>query len=678
MTQAERKSSLKSAIQKHKEFLFASAVVLVFGFFVFQLWYHATRTSSTVDESPHILAGHRHWQCGDFGINPEHPPLLKMLATATLNFQTLVEPPWDCGSRLTSKQESFLYGTKFIIQNGVDAIVIPARLSAALMSLLLAALVFAAAWQMFGRWEAITALALLAFEPNLIAHGTLVTTDMALTATAFAAVFALYRFCQKPNAFRFILVGLAIGLMLAAKHSAVIIVPILFVLLIADALVFRRKETSLPKQVLRQTAAFAGFFLIGLILLWSFYGFRYYSIPGATSDSISVDNYIKGNSYFRPEITDSPSAKIIAGIQRTRIFPESYLLGLADIVASGTRNTIIFDRSYPTGQWFYFPLAFIVKSSIALLLLLPLGLLFPCFNREKRREMMFLLVPPLLFLAVSLTSKLNIGVRHILPVYGFFIVASAVGAVWLGRRFYIFRYVLIALLLFHAMSAWRTAPNYIAFSNDFWGGTNNTYRIFRGPDVEWGQNMKLISGYIARENVKDCWFGYYGMTELVRISQPCRLMTGSFPADVAEQPIEPTPPVIEGTVLLSTSALPPRGGAEYLPIAQSEPIAQIGGSIFVYRGRFEIPLVAALSHAVRVDQLVRLNRFEEAVADGQTAVELGANDPRTHLSLGIALARSGQKDEARREFETAIELAKPNPVFRNTEVRAQQELSRLD
>jgi hypothetical protein len=87
--------------------------------------------------------------------------------------------------------------------------------------------------------------------------------------------------------------------------------------------------------------------------------------------------------------------------------------------------------------------------------------------------MIFLLVAPLLFFAVALTSGMNIGVRHILPVYPFFIVAAAVGAIAACRRFYIFRYVLIALLLFHAATAVRTAPNYIAFANDFWGGTNN-------------------------------------------------------------------------------------------------------------------------------------------------------------------------------------------------------------
>ncbi len=664
--------------EKSKSGLYAFSVLLLFGLFAFQLWYHATRTSSTVDESPHILAGHRHWQCGDFGINPEHPPLLKMLATAPLNFQTLVEPPWDCGSRLTSKQESFLFGTKFIVQNGVDAIVIPTRLSAALTSLLLAVLVFAAAWQMFGRWEALTALALLAFEPNLIANGSLVTTDMVLTATAFAAVYALYHFCQKPNVIRFCLVGLAFGLLLAAKHSAVIFVPILFALLIANVLLFCRNETRLPKQILRQTAAFAGFFLIGLILLWAFYGFRYYSIPGATSDTVSIENYIKANS---PEIADSFSAKIVAGVQQTRIFPESYVFGLADIVAinSRGRSSNIFGRNYPTGQWFYFPLSFIVKSSVALLLLLPLGLLFPFFSAEKRREMMFLLVPPLVFFAVCLTSGINSGVRHILPVYGFFIVAAAVGAVWLSRRFYFFRYILIGLLIFHAATAFRVAPNYIAFANDFWGGTNNIYRVFGGdPNVDFGQNDKLVNEYLARENISDCWFAGWGTVELMRVSQPCRLMPGSFPLGGGEQLDEPLPPVIEGTILLSVTTLPPRGGAEYLPIAQSQPIAQIGGSIFVYRGRFEVPLAAALSHAIRADRLVRLNRFEEAVADGQTAVKLAPADSRAHLSLGVALARAGQKDEARREFETVIELAKSNPVFRNAEVRARQELSRLD
>jgi 4-amino-4-deoxy-L-arabinose transferase-like glycosyltransferase len=655
--------------------LYAAVVVLLFASFAFQLWYHATRTSATIDEPVHILAGHRHWQCGDFGINPEHPPLLKLLATAPLNFRTLVEPNWDCGSRLTSKPDSYSFGNLFLVQNGVDTVVIPARLAAAILSLLLAVLVFLAAWEMFGRWEALTALALLAFEPNLIAHGSIVTTDMVLTATAFAAVYALYRFRNKASWVRFLIVGVAFGLLLAAKHSAVILVPILFGLLIADVVIFRHTETRLPLRILRQTAAFAGMFFIGLMLLWTFYGFRYYSIPGATSGTVSIADYIKENG--RPETIESFSAKMTEGISRTHIFPESYVLGMADIVATASRNSFIFGRNYATGQWFYFPVAFAVKSSVALLLLLPIGLLFPFFNRDKRREMMFLLVPPLAFFAVCLTSKFTTGIRHILPVYGFFIVAAAVGAVWLSRKFYLFRYVLIALLIFHAVAAFRTAPNYLAFSNDFWGGTNNTYRILAHSNVDTGQSVKLVNEYLARENIGECWFAAYVHPELIHATQPCRVLPSGFRVLVSQSLIEPVPPVIEGTVLVSVNELPPRGGNEYLPIAQSRPIAQIGGNIFVYRGRFEIPLLAAISHTHRAGQFLRLNQVNEAVAEGRKAIELAAGDPRTHLSLGLALSRASQKEEARREFEQTIELSKSDPVFRNIELRAQQELRRL-
>src|SRR5512134_1054066 len=106
-----------------KKGLYFAAVGCLFGLFTLQLWYHTSRTSVTIDEPVHILAGHRHWQCGDFGINPEHPPLLKLLAAAPLEYPALVEPPWECGSKLTSKFDSYTYGNSFLAANGVDGVV---------------------------------------------------------------------------------------------------------------------------------------------------------------------------------------------------------------------------------------------------------------------------------------------------------------------------------------------------------------------------------------------------------------------------------------------------------------------------------------------------------------------------------------------------------------------------
>jgi tetratricopeptide (TPR) repeat protein len=236
---------------------------------------------------------------------------------------------------------------------------------------------------------------------------------------------------------------------------------------------------------------------------------------------------------------------------------------------------------------------------------------------------------------------------------------------------------LIALLIFHVVTAARIAPNYLAFANDFWGGVNNTHRIFRDANVEIGQSVKLMNEYLARENVTDCWFAGFVHPELIRAVQPCRPLPSNLRILVSQEVIEPVPQVIEGTVLISVAELPPRSGEEYVPIAKSEPLALIGGNILVYRGRFEIPVAAAMSHAQRAGQFLRKNEIEQAVAEGRRAVELAPNDSRTHLALGLALLRAGQKEEARREFEKTIELAKNNPVFRLAEVRALLELERL-
>ncbi len=534
---------------RQKEIFFVAAAVFLLAAFTLQLVYHAIRTSATVDEPDHILAGHRHWQCGDFGINPEHPPLLKLLATVPLNFRELSEPPWECGSQLTSKFDAFSYGSTFLVENGVDWVVISARLAASLMSLLLALLVLSATWEMFGRWEALTALAIVAFEPNLIAHGSIVTTDMAISATSFGAIYALYRFGKDPTWLRFAVSGLAFGLMLGAKHSAVIFVGILFVLLIGDTVLFRRSDVHLSRRIIRQTAAFAGMFVIGLAILWSFYGFRYYAIPSATESTISVADYIKENG--RPESVASLPAQVTAAISHTPVLPESYVLGMADVIAWGTRNSWIFGRSYTTGQWFYFPIAFLVKTSLALLLLLPLGLVYLLFNREKWREGMFLLVPAIILFLFASSSNFTTGVRHILPVYPLLIVLASAGAIWLCRTLNVFRYALVALLVFNAIATVKAAPSYLAYANVLWGGYENTHRIFVDSNTDTGQSMKLISEYLAREGVQDCWIAVFMHPEMIRSVQPCRPMPSGVRIMMSRNLIDPVPSVIEGTVVLS-------------------------------------------------------------------------------------------------------------------------------
>lgn len=685
MTRNSRKS--RSVLRKWS---FPLVLIALFVVFIFQLWVHATKTSVTIDEPPHILSGYRYWRCADFATNTEHPPLLKLLATLPLKDGQLDPPPGGCGIMATGSQNS-IQALTFLAQNGIDPVVVPARLAASLMSIALAVLIFVMAREMFGRAAALLSLGILVFEPNIIAHGSLVTTDVPLATTALAAVYALYRYRQASTWTRWGLLGLGAGLALAAKHTGVLVLPLLVLLWGLDMLFAKKwprkepeaapaNESHLKKKGvspwLREPAAFVGMGILALAVLWACYGFRYRALPDSKGGSMSVIDILQTSP--NPNVLTSFPGRVIRIANRFHLVPEAYNAGLAEVVAAGSRPTFILGKGYPTGQKFYFPLAFVVKSSIPLLLLLGLALVTPALYSRYPRELMFLLIPPISYFGFALTAPLNIGVRHIMPIYPFLIIVAAAGAMHCIRKYRVAGYVVAALLLYHAGTAARAAPDYLAFANDFWGGTKNNHRIFLDSNVEWGQNLKAAAAYLQQNKPDSCWFAVYGNGPLVGAYYPCRLMP-AFGWNSTDQVYPAVPRTIEGTILLSVTVLPPRGGPEYLPVVKTEPVALLGGSILVYRGRFDVPLVAALSHMGRVDQLVRLKRYREAVADARKAVALAPDDPRIRMSLGIALGHAGDIPAAKRELALAGRLAqRDTALFVKTIKQINNELKRLE
>ena len=132
----------------------------------------------------------------------------------------------------------------------------------------------------------------------------------------------------------------------------------------------------------------------------------------------------------------------------------------------------------------------------------------------------------ILFFAAS--SNFTTGVRHILPLYGLLIVLASAGAAWLSRKLKVFRYVLVALLVLNAIATVRAAPNYLSYANDLWGGYENTHRIFVDSNTDTGQSIKLVSEYLVREGVNDCWIATWVHPEMIRSVQPCRPMPSGY------------------------------------------------------------------------------------------------------------------------------------------------------
>jgi dolichyl-phosphate-mannose--protein O-mannosyl transferase len=259
-----------------KHFGSAGAVLLLL-VFLGELTFSIRQQSLSWDEGDHIFAGYMSWKKLDFGINPEHPPLVKALAAIPLLPMHLKVP--DSKRNGFFKDEAYSDGRDFIFGNGgeaeADRIIFRARMAAASLSLLLGLLVFLAAREMFGDGAALFALALVVFEPNMIAHGAYVTTDMGISCFIFASIYAFYRYVKAPSVNRLIVLGVVSGLALASKHSGVLLLPFGVALIITEILwPSPETRTNKRKAALRLTGAFLAASAIAIVVLWAFYGFR--------------------------------------------------------------------------------------------------------------------------------------------------------------------------------------------------------------------------------------------------------------------------------------------------------------------------------------------------------------------------------------------------------------------
>jgi 4-amino-4-deoxy-L-arabinose transferase-like glycosyltransferase len=644
--------------------LVAVGVVCLLIILGLQLVLSVRRESQTWDEANHIFAGYRSWTHADFGLNPEHPPMLKLLATVPL-FSPLKSPlkTPQLEDRYF-KEDAFLGGKDFLYQNDADKILLRTRMAAATITLLLALLVFLGTKEIFGTGAAFIALALLAFEPNLLAHGALVTTDAGLSCFMFASIYAFYRYAKAPSVWRMAIVGISAGLALAVKHTGLLVFPILLLLAICEAVRYQinaKGKTQVTrvagKQALKLAASLVAITVIALAVLWSFYGFRYEARPNGLQLNPPLTEYVLG---LKPHET-----WIISTMARWHVLPESYLYGLADVrLTADYYTSFVLGKIYAHGVWFYFPVAFLIKSTLGFITLLLFSIAVIATRRLNCwREILFLIIPPAFYLLVAASVGMNIGVRHILPVYVFLSVLIG-GAAWaLIRKNRRWAYVVVALLLIHAGSSLRAFPTYIAYSNELWGGPAHTYKYLTDSNADWGQQLKATKQYLDQRGVKDCWFVYFaeGAADPRYYGIPCKPLPTittlwlNLPVDV--------PPSIDGPVLISTSNL---SGVEFGPgsldpygqFKQLVPTAMIDHGVFVFDGHFDVPLASALSRIQKAQNYLVAKQPEQALAEAQAAVTLAPNAVQTHLMLGDVLGVMGQAEQARSAYEKALLLAK--------------------
>jgi hypothetical protein len=612
-----------------------------------QLVHVADTTSASWDEAHHLFDGYTVWKFGDYRLNPEVPPFIKLTAALPLLRMDLKVPP-NLGR--DNQTEAFLDGKAFVWGNGGDRVLFPARMMCAGFALALGLLIYLWAEEMFGFLAGVFALAMFVVDPNVLANGAMVTTDVGAAFCFVAAMYSFYRYCRRPGWARLLVAGVALGVGLSAKYTGIFLVPMLVVIVALEGVLGKDWRV-----LWRRVGALILMGLVAWVVVWGFYGFRYKAAPAGKELNPALEPYLE-------RMHDQRDARLLRVLAKVRVLPEGYIWGLEN-----TKETEWDDPSYfwgkvwRHGNWEYFPVALAIKSTLALLILV--GLVPVAWWRGlggRGREMVFLLVPVGVYLGISMSSSMDIGARHLLPVWAFLYVlvggTAAVLLAWDVR----WGYVLAGLLVWQVATSVRVMPAYMAYGNEAWGGPAKVDRYLGDANTDWGQELKAVKAYLDERHVTNCWFAYFpdGSVDPEDYGIRCKRLPTTDLLYWLNVPVT-TPPVISGTVLISAGDLE---GIEfgdgllnpYDQFWRVKPTAVIQHGVYVFDGTFAVPLAAALVEARDAGALADAGKTEEALGKAEDAARLAPWSGQVQAALGDVLLKQGKRAEALRAYETAL------------------------
>ncbi len=505
-----------------KKFLFGKVILIVLFLFTFLIMISAAKqNSSTTDESIHLFAGYTYITRNgphSFRLDPEHPPFLKEIAAVPLlffhNIQIPIDGLWDKAGNFyyDSWQEARTLAENFLFSYGNDAdkLVFWGRFPFIILALLLGLASYYWSKKLYGEKAGIFAGFLILLMPNILAHGLLINTDLGLTLFLFLAIYFWTKFLKVPNWFNFLLSGLFVGMSFASKYTSVIVLPILIVLVLAKIFFYDKNL----KSWLKYLGGFFGILVIGFVIIWASYGFSVQTPPapiGSLSENIKL-----WTSFNVPNSLDGIFQKI-----RPILFPADFYKGffLVGRHALGGHGSFLLGQTSNSGWWYYFPVAIWYKTPIPLFIFLILGIIF--WKKLKAKESfdeLVLLTAPIIFLAISMFSKADLGVRHILPIFPFLAVYAsksinlvdfrATKIIRADVKKLIPALLFILLILWYLLSSISSYPNYLAYFNESSGGPRGGYKILGDSNLDWGQDIFRIKKYLDEHQINDGYILY--------------------------------------------------------------------------------------------------------------------------------------------------------------------------
>ncbi|EPD68125.1 hypothetical protein HMPREF1211_00671 [Streptomyces sp. HGB0020] len=505
----------------------------------------AVQQTPTIDEPIYVATAADYLHEHRVRFNPEHPPLGKLVIAAGV---AIAHPHVD--TKYQGDQSEF--GRHVLYESGNDPwrLMFWARLPMIVLTLLFGLVVFAFARELAGRVAGVTALALYALSPDVIAHGSLATLDVPAAGFVLTSAWLLWRARRRPRLY-VPLAGVALGAALATKMNVLPAVPVLMAL--AAWSVWRVGARDRRRILVRASWAALVTAVVAVAVVWA--------------------SYLVVDPALRPQ-TGQP-VPAVHGLKGLLVqlmpFPQSYRDGMR--IQFGLENYpwqgFLFGHLYTGSRWYYLPAALLVKTPLGMLALWAAGAVVMVAVRRLRPAAPYVLLPAAVLLAVAMTGARDFGTRYAVFVPMFLAVAA--GCV-LAVRWRWTRPVAGALLLFVAVSSLRTFPYYLPYSNEAFGGPAATHLRLHDSNVDWGQDLgRLADRLHERYRGERIWLVYKGSG-----------VPSYYGIDAADPRKVPARQV-HGLLVVSDSAAAKARGRLAALLDSSRAIDDVGHSITLYR-----------------------------------------------------------------------------------------------
>jgi len=552
----------------------------------------AWQDSQTTDEAVHLVAGYSYLRTNDHRLNPEHPPLIKILAALPLlgfndlNFSTTqqswVDPQqWQAGADL-------IYGSFSDPQMG-RWILFFGRIPMILVWLALAILLWWWSKKLWGPLAGVLTLGLFVFDPNFLGHGHLITTDVGMCLAFVATWIAVERFCQAPSWGRAWALGVIFALAQFTKFSAVLLILLVPLVILIRALIDQQR---LPWMWVRRVA-------VTILIATPLIGLMVYGgdtaklsdtplIKNALAERVKFDadpNALSGmppfiKSLYHVTDPDTQTGRTIRSFLDLSLPGQAYLHGLLEAANHDFwgHSAFLLGKTGTQGWWYYFPVALAVKFPTLTFALFLVAVVLASVrlvrtSRWKLPPSFWTLVfPALAYLGWSMTSSINIGVRHIFPFMVFVYV-------WVGWLTTIkipsrWKYAAVALILtVSGIVSVRAWPHTLAYFAGWTGGTERGQRMLLDSNYDWNQDAWRLRDYLDRTKPGSFHLAMFG-------SLPQNTL---FPErkDVLTDPDIASGQKPSGLYVVSAGLrFDPNAPLRWLE--SYEPVERIGSTLFVY------------------------------------------------------------------------------------------------